>query len=138
MGNLKVKTTSLRQSRPAVERSISRCLFLVTGFNRLNQFNFITYVFTWQAFIDQPIFSLIVCSNKQSSLRFSDIGEMSKDVTRNPTNSGAGDGNGKVRKKLLETLEQQDLLEVLSEGFCKQCACLLETRIFNLIHGIMN
>ena len=66
MGNLKVKTTPLRQSRPAVEGSISRCLFLVTGFNRLNQFNFITYVSTWQAFIDQPVFSLIVCYNKRN------------------------------------------------------------------------
>ncbi|KAH9751699.1 hypothetical protein WN944_006393 [Citrus x changshan-huyou] len=59
---------------------------------------------------------------------------MSKDVTRKPTNSGAGDGNGKVGKRLLKTLEQEELLEVLSEGFCKQCASLLETRIFNLIH----
>ena len=66
MGNLKVKTTPLRQSRPAVEGSISCCLFLVTGFNRLNQFNFITYVSTWQAFIDQPVFSLIVCYNKRN------------------------------------------------------------------------
>lgn len=56
-------------------------------------------------------------------------------MTRKPTNSGAGDGNGKVGKRLLKTLEQEELLEVLSEGFCKQCA---ETRIFNLIHGIMN
>lgn len=59
-------------------------------------------------------------------------------MTRKPTNSGAGDGNGKVGKRLLKTLEQEELLEVLSEGFCKQCASLLETRIFNLIHGIMN
>ena len=66
MGNLMVKTTPLCQSRPTVEGIILRCLFLVTGFNRLNQFNFITYISTWQAFIDQQIISLIVCYNKSN------------------------------------------------------------------------
>lgn len=55
-------------------------------------------------------------------------------MTRNPTNFGAGDGNGKVSKRLLKTLEHEELLEVLSEGFCKHCASLLETRIFYLIY----
>ena len=92
MGNLMLKTTPLRQSRPAVEGSISRCLFFVTGFNHLNHFTFITYISTWQVFIDQPVISLIVCYNKRNLEGSISILKNLKSQFKKKGEEGAGGG----------------------------------------------
>lgn len=37
--------------------------------------------------------------------------------------------------ELLKTMDHEEVLQVLSGGFCQHCQALLETRIHNLING---
>jgi hypothetical protein len=50
---------------------------------------------------------------------------MTGELTEKSSDSGAGEGC----MGLLKTLRREEILEVLSEGFCRQCHPLLEDRI---------
>ncbi|XP_059462889.1 uncharacterized protein LOC132191800 [Corylus avellana] len=55
---------------------------------------------------------------------------MTGELTENSSDSGAGEGC----MNLLKTLGREEILEVLSEGFCWQCYPLLEARIRRILN----
>lgn len=45
------------------------------------------------------------------------------------------DGHGQDLRSLARTLERDQILEVLSGGFCRSCQLLLESRIHTLLNS---
>ncbi|XP_062175848.1 RNA demethylase ALKBH9B-like [Alnus glutinosa] len=59
---------------------------------------------------------------------------MTGELTENSSDSGAGEGC----MGLLKTLAREEILEVLSEGLCRQCQPLLEARIHRILNRKMS